>query len=414
MKFMKKGVYHTILFPLLYASCVSLVSYLFTLFPLSVVLQMEYPLYDKFQRDFVVNDPLDLRFPQYAEYLQEVVGINLDSDYFMDPESDRIRRDSLAKLLVFLSKIPDIQAVFLDFSFYPYEGSAHADSMLESAMRTLGDKLVLPFEMRVDTVEAFSALSAKNIHIDKNLVYAPHDTGYVAPMYLLGDDLHRYHLASLEDRSYVSAIQALIEAIASKSPQTYYREIPPVIEINYLLDYDYDDGYDDWDFDNFIESGGEAALNVLSAQQLLSTPKSAFQEELRGNILFIGLFQGLDNKYGYAVDKFETPISADMPGILVLLNTYLNIVSKSYFHRVSWLGVFILNVLLALLGMGYTYLSAKYSLGPNLIWQILVILGSIGLFFYLFQGLYYFFHMKFPFVITTLFFVRIQYLYKQI
>lgn len=375
-------------YALLYSIIVTIATFSFERLP--VFLHMENAIYDQFQNWLTIDNRTDVKFLQYQEALDDLVFINLDSAYF-NIETNRIRRDSLASLLEELDKSPLIKGILLDYLFVQIEtkeGLNRNDSLLKNSILPLKEKLVLPYELAFDAIPLWGALSSSMISIPSPLLFETDYTGYIAAMPLSGDDSYRYINLYLEEEKLNSAVYALLEVLSKGNASLYTKGIPRNFEVNYIL-----------------RNREQRTIPIIDASQISSS-----QSLLDNKIVFIGLFNEIDNKYGLPIDKFHTAVQPNMAGIYVVINTYLNVVANCYIRRLAPIWVFTLNILIALFGAYYFQKNQDLVKSWN---QILgEVILSVLFFLLLFFGLFYFFDSKFPFVITTLAYVRNQVFYN--
>ncbi|MEM6807096.1 MAG: hypothetical protein AAF696_37185, partial [Bacteroidota bacterium] len=343
------------------------------------------------------------RFPKIHPYLNDIFAINLGEE-FIDSQCDRIKRNQLGYLLDHISSLREIQGVYLDFAFYPIPGNEYEDSVLVQIMKKLGNKLVLPYELGFNggPVPIFASLSQEEIENSRNeLAYLPNYSGYLNTMSLSkGLEVYRYHKYRIEDGSDASVINAILDAMPNEKSISYLNDMPSTFEINYLLR-------------NQVESSSfdKSALNNWEASQLLEWPEDSLREKLRGKFLMIALFGSYRTKYDIEINKFPTPISSNLGGIYLMLNAYLNVLGGSYLRMAPPTIIFILNFVLAFSGSLYYSKKSWFNL-PSVGWLVFEV------FFYGFMLLsilllfYYYWNIKYPFVITSLAFVRNQTFFK--
>lgn len=354
------------------------------------VLQMEYAVYDCLQTWSAID--VNLREEEPGEplgsALKELLFINLDSAFF-DLETERVRRDKLSELLDSLNRRLDSKVIFLDFLFSGASVLEEADSLLIKSIRNMEDKLVLPYML---PPREFEMGEMDELPMKPDLVYIPRYCGYLdyrSP--IAKEEVHRYVQLGKENDEWPSAIFELIRALRSKKEMGPMDHIPKVMEINYILR-------------NQPPRGRREAVRFYSASEIINHDVQLPTTE---KVVFIGLFDDYSGKYGLPIDKFQTPVASEMNGSYLIVNSYLNIVTDSFLRPVSWGLVFGINLVLAIAGAVYFDLMAKRKRR-----KLLEVIGSALFFAFFLLLLYSYLHIKFPFVLTTVFWAMNQHVYQ--
>lgn len=363
--------------------------------------QMEFPVYDFLQKRRVVNKRTDFGYEKLQPHLENIFAINLD-DAFFDSGCDRVNREQLGHLLSRLDSTGEVQTVFVNFLFEPYDNSEEVDEMLAKSMNQLGEKLILPYEIFFDSTSLFGPLTEGMIESKRDSLYfLPKHTGYLAPMiFLAKTEVYRYHQFRLRDGAHASIVSAILEANPDQDHYSYHKRIPESFEINYLLQ------------DPPASQRRHSALLVRDASPLMNSSIQQLGQELRGKTVFIGLFDRRQDKYERAIDQFRTPVAKNLPGVYLILNSYLNVVSQTYLRESHWLFILILNMFMAYMGAMYHSPLAKEIVKPVLV-LLIEALGFIGLFGGILVVFFFFGNIKILFVPTVLFFIRNNYLFQQ-
>ncbi|MCO6492838.1 MAG: CHASE2 domain-containing protein [Phaeodactylibacter sp.] len=356
------------------------------------VLQMEYAVYDTFQKYATVDVHPDEK--PVGEPLQPLLGellfVNLDTSFF-NLETDRVRRGRLAQLLDSLGRRLEPKAIFLDFLFTSASPLPEEDTALIRSIRALENWLVLPYGL---PPRELGILETDTFPKEPALKYIPRFYGYLdyrAP--ISKDVVYRYVQLGREEDEQLSAGYALVKALRKKKELPPTKNIPEVIEINYVLR-------------NQPPRGRREAIRWYNGSSILDGTAQLPEEE---KVVFIGLFDDYSSKYQLPIDLFRTPVAQEMNGVYLAVNSYLNVAAQSYLRYPSWLLVFITN--LALAGLGAAYYEITRSRRKKS-WLALEVLLSIAVFGAFFLMLYQLGHIRFPFVATTVFWAMNQHLYR--
>lgn len=385
-----------ILYPIIYAGAVTLLSYYFAHSP--VFLQMEYAIYDHLQRHLAIEDRMDERFQQYEVFKHDapdIFCINLDNTYF-DKNTQTINRQKLAVLLEHLNQVTNPKAVLLNFIFAqkkePTAIIQQADSLLIQRLQAFKKPLILPNSQRFSAIDFSEKVTADKAYEAYPLRYEMPTSAYAAPFVLVGDEQYRYWQYQTEDGVLSSIIKTLLneEHQGNFFPNT--NKIPNRFEINYLLS-------------DYIPQNKPWVLDIENASTLMTSETLA--ERLDNKIIFIDSFGDIKNEYGASVNKFKTPLNPSTNAIFILLNSYLNVLGQTYIRRVAWWAVFTVNLGIAVFGILFFHLlSNKKFLKVCL--SVLATLTLCTFLYYAFADYY----LKFPFVFTSLFYVKNQALYR--
>ncbi|MFM9950626.1 MAG: CHASE2 domain-containing protein [Saprospiraceae bacterium] len=359
------------------------------------VIIIESAIYDGVQRFFTIDyQGNSFRYKQFEKHLETISAINLDANYF-DLENERVRRDSLAKLLERLARDPKPEKIFLDYLFVP--PTTEWDSALIAAIKSLEDRLVMPYELkgtygkRVEDTKVTGKL---------DLIYEPKHAGYLYTDFFSNyDPVYRY----IKTGPVLDTLPSCLDQLTRKIPgEGYYEgweEVPDLLEINYVLR-------------NEKSSHKRQGINIIDASQIV---KDSNPLDLQ-KVIFIGLFDKVHGKYSQPIDEFPTPVSSEMRGIYRIINAYLNVISCTWLKKIGIGFVFGVNIILALTALGYLKKArgiwARFS-AAILFFKIKYINTIIAalVFIFLIFGLYLIMHIKFPILIPTLFFVMNPTLY---
>ena len=356
-------------------------------------LKMEYSVYDYFQKMVVIDDRDDGYFyKKYRGHLDDLYLINLDPP-LIDRSTGKVNRRELAILLDTLAGQEQLETIFVDFLFLPADtidpDKTSADSLLIQAMKRLGDRLVLPYLLSYDALPLSGRLAKEDIKRNEYLLhYRPSNTGYLDFQSLQGFLEYRYCRLKLDNDSLNSVIFKILERHHDAHT---LRTLPTSFEINYLL----------------RDKTGRA-ISWISGNQIreVGNRTSYFQGKTR-KVALVGLFNTMKDHYDRPVDQHATPIKVDMNGIYIIINAYLNAKTKTYFKRAGWWVVLFFNFLIGIFGLVYYYRMKKVRV-RKLRRVVLEIVVS-GLFFIaLLFIMFITFQIKYPFVITTLAYVRNQ------
>ena len=390
-----------IIFPLVYAISVTVLTIVLATLP--TFLHIEYAFYDPIQQH---NALTDLSDQYHADSklrlaLDEVVCINIDTTFF-DLAKVRVKRRQLAQLLDAINQKSKPKSIFLDFMFTSQGSNPNIktaeDKKLIQSIAQFKSPIVLPNSLTFDTFFFWEKLSAEDAKPSRPLLYQAPNSGHLAPMMLVGDEAYRYLQFKTDDDSLHSAIYKLLEVSRKQSLELLTLDVPNRLEINYIIN------------DEQIRKK-IPVLKTYDASSLLQFDSNQLKEVLSDHIIFIGLFSDWKDEYGRSIDKFKTPLGEKTGGIYILLNAFINVVTHTYFQRVHSFWVFLLNFLIAIGGVWY---YAKNQNHPIKSWKRITgeIMGSSILFFVFIWLLYSCWNLKFPFVITTIFYLRNQYLFE--
>ena len=373
-----------------YATLVTLFTRFVALLP--TTLQMEFVVYDVIQSYCTIDDDLDIKSlkSKHSEVFDELFFINLDTAFF-NSETDRIRREPLAKLLDTLDSQLDKKVIFLDYIFQSTSFCKRGDDLLINSIGRLCDQLVMPYELPPNN---FDANKLNSILKEVPLVYASNYTGYLDYRPLVsGEVVYRYVWLGKVRDTRPSAVYALISALKDQGSTVIKTDaIPEPMEINYILRND--------------PKGRREAIRFYNASEILS---DSFKFPNDVKVIFIGLFDDYLSKYNLPIDQFKTPVSNNLNGIYLIINSYLNAVIGSFLSYVSYSFIFLINLLLALFGV--CYFNWKNTGRKRNILYLFECLFSILIIGILLLIVYQY-HYKFPFVITSMFWCMNQQLYR--
>jgi len=382
-------------FALFYAIIVTLGTQLVLNLP--VLIQMEYAIYDPIQRWFTIDSEDDSMFSKYAQELNGIYGINLDNSFF-DPETSRIDRKRLSDLLLRLQEHTN-NLIFLDFLFEPLTSfgcqNEIADSLLVECMKPMKDRLVMPYDIDLASIKVCEGYSANHIKKTSSLEFYPTYSGFTAPMFLEGDNLVRYHLIKIKDTTEISAVYALLEAKhGERKAKELFENVPNKFEINFVLR-------------NKKKSASYDALLISNGNQLMDWPKEVIAENLKNKIVFIGRFKSKEDHLDNQIDGFNTPIKSDLNGIYFLINAYLNIVKDNYLRKANFWIVFFINLIITLLGLFFLKNQKNESIRTvsqeiRHISIVIIVFGALLI------GLYLCYSIKFPFVVSSIAFIKLD------
>ncbi|MEO1519015.1 MAG: CHASE2 domain-containing protein [Bacteroidota bacterium] len=354
------------------------------------VLQMEHAVYDGVQRCFALDEyQTERRYETLPRLLDEILLVNTDPS-MIDPETDRLRRDCLAHLMGAMHRQLSPKAVFLDFEFSPIKHSPSLDKMLADSLQLWKGRLVLPYGLPPDEFE-YGQIGGKLPM--PTLVDTVNQRGYLDHRFLVDRDvIHRYVQVGRADDSLLSAAWALLKVRQQNEQDFRWPEgIPSFFEIKFLL--------------RNQPKGRMAALPFVNARDLLAGTEQDLSDK---KVVFVGLFENYQNKYQLFVDQFQTPVSNQMNGAYLIVNTYLNMVMDAYLRPLSWHMVLVLNLCLVLLRMFYSECQCRDWRLPKylaIFLGMLVLLGGL-------VALFSFCHLKFPFVLTSAYWVSHSSLYE--
>lgn len=384
----------------LYATLATLLTATLAILP--TFLQIEYAIYDPLQRYHAFNQRSDLKDIDRKLYLMmdEIVCINIDTTFF-NPSKVRVKRDKLAQLLDIIDKKSKPTSVFLDFIFAPADSHSKkktaADKRLIQSLEQFKAPIVLPNNLTFDTLFFWEKLSIQDTVSLYPLLYEATHSGYLAPMVLVGDESYRYLQLKTDDDSLYSATYKLLEVSRKQNPESLIVNIPNRLEINYII--------------NHPTQKKIPVLTTYDASALLEFDTKKLHQVLSNRIVFMGIFDHLTDDYGKSIDTFKTPLGAQTGGIYILLNAFLNVITHTYIQRVHWCWIWLLNFLIAGTGVGYYFKHQNQQVKS---WKRLVgeIIGSLLFFLAFLWVLYSHWSLKFPFVITVIFYLRNQYFFQ--
>lgn len=398
-----KNTYTTNLaYALLYALIVTVLVILYDSksesFP--ILLKTENTLYDPIQKLLAIDHKEGWRIERFQSTLDQLYCIQLDSNY-IDMESNRVKRDSLAALLQELAKINKDATLFLDYDFEPLDTMGDSlllgkDSLLYESMLALGKRLIIVSDRKGKSVFSENTWTTRK-YFQQRIPIAPINGGIELEAFV-DEKKIRYFNLELEKTKDPSFVEILFELSTGKA----FPQLADDIEINYLIR-------------NNRPIGRRPILKEIRASSIVNQQRNIEHfNKKKPKLIFIGAFHKLVNKYDQTFDYFDTPIDS-LNGIYVNLNAYLNVATNSFIQRSPpWL-VFIVNFLLALGGSIY-YQLVQQKKQINYIkpasWMRLELLFSFLFFVILIFGLFYAYYLKFPFVWTLLFFVMNQSAYQ--
>lgn len=362
-----------------------------------VFLKTENTLYDPIQRILAIDHADNWRVERFQPTLDQLHFIPLDSNY-IDMNCNRVKRDSLAILLRTLANANQEATIFLDYDFEPLDTTDNKlllgkDSLLYESMLSLGERLVIISDTTGNTI---FTNNWKTRGTNKNTTKIPKNGGIELKIFE-DEGKIRYVNLGLEKTKEDAFIEILLKLTKGKSLSQL--KLPEEIEINYFIR-------------NNRPIGRRPVLNTTQASEVVHTQANAIFAKST-QLIFIGAFHKLINKYSQTFDYFDTPIRG-LNGIYINLNAYLNVATNTYIQRApEWL-IFVVNFLLAFGGSGYYhFVAAKkqvHYVKPTS-WLRRELCFSLLIFVLLIGSLFYWYYMKFPFVWTLLFFVMNQSIY---
>ena len=391
-----------IVYIIFYASVVTLFTWsidrlVFTnaLFP--SFLRIEYAFYDTFQRQAITEEGKSTRYQAYSKVLENLCFVDFGEEY-IDKETGRINKDSLLQLLDLITSNTGHTAIFLDYLFINYNDRERwQDSMLIEKFKEIEDKLVLPYLIKYPSVAINQKLNLDSITDNKDeLLFKGGTQGYIDNGGLLEDGNLRYHRFVINNKGEDSLV-SITKQLLNKQPIIFPgKTMPSFFETNYLV----------------IAERGPIKLRLQSPEDVKFRVESgAWKEDIKDKIIIVGLFDKVEDHYGNSIDQHQVPIDEDMNGVLVVINNYLNVAANLYLKKSPIGFVFLVNIFIALVVLEYQVFLKKKERVKTLPMLILEVGLSILIFY---GGLYYlYFHyaMKFPFVVSSVFFVRNKSLY---
>ncbi|MFK8104006.1 MAG: hypothetical protein AB8G15_15845 [Saprospiraceae bacterium] len=345
----------------------------------------------------------DDRAERFQEALAEIYCINLDAS-FIDLECNRVKRESLAKLLQLLSEEDSIHTVLLHYIFEPIDTTDEkkligTDSLLYTSMAALEDKLIFIRSDNQKTIFDHKSWTTTN---HKKKKKKP-STGRLKTQYLYPNEKKiRFAKLFKDELAVPSFVELILRNTQNKKAQSNYQAAPSTIELNYLIRNNRPKGF------RPLFAGQDASVilahGLREEQMMLDKQK----------VIVIGAFDQLKNKYNLAFKSFDTPVSPALNGIYITLNTYLNITTNTYLQNSHWSLIFLANLIIAISGIVYFHKVSrqikKSFLKPNR-WLMAEIILSLSLFLCFAVGLFYWYYLKFPFVISAIFLVKNQFCY---
>ncbi len=382
-------------FAVFYAVIVASITQSLAHFP--VLLQMEFAIYDPLQRWFTIDTKEDYLYSKYKKKLNEIYCINLDDSFFVH-ETQRVDRKKLSTLIQKFHN-HSFKTLFLDFLFEPLHSnsnqSRNADSLLQQSMKPMEYRLIMPYALEFESSGICKEYSISDIKSRSTQIYLPFYSGFTAPLYLDGDNLRRYHQFRLGDGNEVSAINTLIKSnIGKEKMKERFKHIPDKFEINYV-------------FRNEKQFGKPDAKDIIEAYQVLNKSFNELRTDLKNKVIFIGRFKPKMDHFDKPIDGFDTPIKSNMNGIYFLINAYLNVMENSYFKRAGFWFVFLINFIFAVGGVFY-YDNQKDEAVYSVLHEIRDVSIFIAIFIGLIVGLYFIDNLKFSFVVSTLFIIKLK------
>ena len=269
--------------------------------------------------------------------------------------------------------------------------------LLNNSLNRYGEQLVLPYPAYWTGDPLLGSLKVQEMRLDTKLLYYPKHRGFFLSLPLPNDDVHRYYAFRSDKKEYHSIVYSFLKAIPGKSLMRYARKTPIIFEVNHLIR-------------NEHTNGQSPALNIINASKLLEEPSKL--KLLANKVVFIGVFNKYDNVNDSPAEFYPTPIQETMSSSMLTLNAYLNVVTNSFFKPAGNRMVFWFNLILIGLVLLY-YHKTQHLEEKSLLLQIGELLVAIVIFFLFLLLLYWHFHLKFPFVITSIVFVKSLYLFKK-
>lgn len=390
--------FSSISYVLLYASIVTICTIYTQDWP--ALLQIENAIYDPIQRITTINSAQQRRYIRIGDQLEEIVGINLDTA-FVNIETDRINKKKAAQLLHHIAKYTSPKVVFFDYFFKQFNNTQKAfseeDSLLIHQIQQLEDRIVLPYSVNMPQYETWKSVPLDSITIDNELVYKPINSGYGNNIKMTGDNVYRYHIPKTNDDTLHSSAYAMLKVLLNNETSLLDKNVPDIFEINFLI--------------NEIESNSIAPplIRGINASEFIQIEEKELVDKLlRGKVVFISYFDRYKNKYGEQINQLKTPINTELSNVYLLMNIYLNLLTSSFFVRATIAIIFLVNFVLAWIGLIYFIKMIAHDSKPNLYIITEPFIGFI-LFAFLLFILYWYWHIKFPFVLTSFAFMRNQY-----
>ncbi len=410
-----------ILFAFLYAMVVSLAILIIDQSRFSIFRKMEFSIYDYLQKAFTIDHRKDgLLYDKYGHYLDSWAFIDIDEPFF-NQETGRVEREKLNDLLTTLSKNSGDAVIFLDFLFTDFSKTGKSSDSLSEAInsrlyttiKSLEDRIILPYRIKPteDASRDICSVWNENNHIlDSTLYFDPADlkfSGYLAPSREEGDSSYRFENRIFENRTRISAVQRLIELTTETGASSVddSEKCQRCFEINYVLR------------DHPINQN-VSALDKVHASYFINLPdtsetvKMSDPELSSKQVIFIGLFSERYTKKHQPIDLFDTPVKKKMNGIYIVINTYLNLITGSCFKSTSRIFIFTVNLFLGFVAVWYKRRLQSFIVKPFWLYcleafVIVLFFSSLVIFSYLS------FQLKFPIIITSLFFMKNQMWYAQ-
>ena len=367
-----------------------------------VFLQMEFSIYDPIQRWFTIDNKDDFMHRKFSKELNTICGINIDNSC-IDKSTNSVDKYKLNALLERLQEVPQVNSILLGYFLEKVEsdscGYENVDNVLIKNIRNLEDKLVLPYTIESEPVGVLDAIKSSHITVHENFLHETKHSGFIFPLDIGNDNTVRYHLLRVEESPNISAVCALSQLSGGLASDYLIKTIPNEFEVNYVLR-------------NRASLGKDYALNIYDAKKIISWDTDKLNEYLSRKVIFIGRFEPMKNQLNRQIDGYKTPIEQNLNGIYFLINSYLNVSTKTYLSRAQHWFVWIVNFALAFFGISYHNKAKKRELKSvsKVAWEVVM---TIFIFLFFLTGLYFWFQIKFPFVISCLAFLKLTYWKKK-
>lgn len=325
------------------------------------------------------------KYPQIVKELEDIAVVDIDSLAF-DFEFSQFDR---SKLIAFLSKIDTtkVQCVFIDANF-----SEENNPELISAFRQIEHQLVLPF----------------NFHNRKNIAYKVDNMGfnnllmYYPESDLLADEMVRFIQFSTDTSEFIT--HTITDLTHPHRQQNIDKK--GYQKINYLIAPFPDLGS--------IVSGNNNNQIVQSFRLSDAIEDDSLMQVINGKkAVFLGIVSNYKNKHGndLYLDKHNTPVVRDMPGLYILLNVYLsNLLGKNLTYKPNkgLYAVFVVNFCLAL----FFFFIGNRIIGTGILSLLLTVILSIVVFLFLSRYFLHEWNWQVPLVISLLIFQKSESIYN--
>lgn len=355
-----------------YTLIVLLFTYLFRFFPSAV--SLENGIYDGLQRYITIDSKDDYFYGKYADYIEDLVLVNIDST-IIDSETDRINRQKLAQFMQRIAASQDdVRCVFFDYAFF--RPSPHDSAFIES-LKPFGEKVILPYYFEFadkERITISNPVDASQITAFQEPIYNHCTRGYVKAYSEPVSFLHRYviyKIVTTEGREFEYVPYVIASRFnAEKYEPVSDKLLEQMTEIKYILR-------------NKDLPNKERASLVYSINDFINViPKQEVARLLTDKIVVVGLFEGYQTKYGLEIDKFPTPVQGNLSGPQIIVNAYLNIISGTIIRKGSLISIFWFNLIVGL----FIAMYRKYLEGVKveMVWYIIRFLSNLFISFFIF------------------------------